>query len=292
MHSLSHIKTFVKVVELNNFSQAAKHLKLTVAAVSKHVSQLENELNVKLLKRTTRRLMLTEIGHQYFIKCKDVISACHEADAIISQSTKEPTGTLNIKSERYFAERFIFPRLKNYQEKYPKVTVSIESAERVPNLIDENFDIVFARSLQETAGIVQKTITNTHFCLCASPVYLEKFGTPVHPKDLINHHYLSHSSRMPTDVLEFGKEQVYIEPILLINDSDALLQCALDDMGIVKLQHYVVSDAIKKGKLIEILTNYPSTPFPIKVFYQPEKYLQTKVNTFVEHICNDLPNTL
>ncbi len=183
--------------------------------------------------------------------------------------------------------------MKAYQDQYPKVTINIESAERVPNLIDENFDIVFARSLQQTAGIVQKTITNTHFCLCASPVYLEKYGIPKQPKDLINHHYLSHSERMPIDVLEFGEEdQVFIEPILLINDSDALLQCALDHMGIVKLQHYVVADAINDGKLIEILTNYPSTPFPIKVFYQPEKYLQTKVQTFVEYICKDLPKTL
>jgi DNA-binding transcriptional LysR family regulator len=293
MYTLSHIRTFVKVVELNNFSAAARKLSLTVAAVSKHVSQLEAELKITLMKRTTRKLILTDIGHQYYLQCKKILSAIEQADAIISQTQNEPVGKLRVKSERYFAERFIVPKLHLYHELYPKVQIDLESSERVPDLITERFDVVFGRSLQQTENIIKKHISTTHFTLCASPEYLQEHGHPKQPRELINHQYLSHKGRLPTDTIEFGKnEQIYLEPTILINDSDALLQCALSHMGIIKLQHYVVSQALAEGRLIELLDNYPDKSIPIHVFYQPEKYIQTKIKTFIEFICKDLPEEM
>ncbi len=293
MYTFTHIKTFVKVVELNNFSAAARELDLTVAAVSKHVSQLETELNVKLMTRTTRKLLLTDVGHQYYLQCKNILRAIDEADAIIAHTQDEPKGKLRVKSERYFAERFVIPKVKDYCEKYPKVQVELESAERVPDIVKENFDVVFGRSIQQSENVLQKNIATTHYSLAAAPSYLEAHGHPKTPRDLINHKYLSHSNRIPTDLLQFGKnEHIYIEPTLLINDSDALLHCAKQGMGMVKLQHYVLSEAIRAGELVELLTNYPSPPIPINVFYLPEKYLQTKVKTFIEFICENLPNEM
>lgn len=293
MYNLSHITTYVKVVELNNFSAAAKELKLTVAAVSKHVSQLENELGVKLMKRTTRRLMLTEIGHQYYLRCKDILEACRVASSVITQSTDEPSGLLVVKSINYFADRFILPKLKAYQEKYPEVRIELDSAERVPDLANEDCDVFFGRAVQETENIVQKRISSTRFCLCASPEYIEKYGSPKNSRDLVNHKYISHSKRTPTDVIHFGdEEQVYIEPTLLVNDSDAIMSLVKQGMGFSRLQHYIVSDAIQKGELVELLPDYPKSIFPINVFYQPDKYLQTKVHTFVEFILEDLPKSL
>ena len=293
MYTLTHIKTFIKVVERNNFSAAARDMELTVAAVSKHVSQLETELNVQLMSRTTRKLTLTDIGHQYYLQCKNVLRAIDKADAVISQTQDEPNGTLRVKSERYFAERCIIPKLKDYMEAYPKVQIDFSSGERVPDLVKEKFDIVFGRSLQQTDNIIEKTITTTHFSLCASPAYIEKHGCPKTPRDLINHQYLSHSTRIPNDLLQFGKHgHVYIMPTMLINDSEALLKMALEDMGFVKLQHYVVADAIDKGLLVEILNDYKSLNIPINVFYQPEKLLQTKVKTFIDFICADLPEVM
>lgn len=290
MHTFNHIHTFVKVVELNNFSAAAKELGLTVAAVSKHVSQLEQSLNVTLMTRTTRKLVLTEIGHQYYLQCKNILRAVEVADAIIAQTQNEPSGLLKIKSERYFAERWIVPKLPSFQKLYPKVQLDVEIAERTPDLLKENFDLVFGRAIQQNDNIIEKTITTTHFTLCASPKYLQKHGMPKVPRDLVNHYYLSHSMRLPNDLLQFDNgEHIYLEPVLLLNDSDALLQCALNGMGIIKLQHYVVADALNNGELVEILTNHSHPPISIRVFYQPERYLHTKVKAFYDFICRDLP---
>lgn len=292
MYTLNHIKTFIKVVECNNFSAAAKELELTVAAVSKHVSQLETELKTQLLIRTTRKIKLTEVGHQYYLKCKSIFRAVEESEAVISQSKAAPAGRLRVKSERYFAERFIVPKLQGFHQAYPEVIVELQSAERVPNLIEEGFELVFGRTIQQTDGIISQTITTTRFTLCASPAYLEKFGTPNTPRNLVNHSYLSHSGRMPTDQLTFGDDTVYLQPSLLINDSDALLQCALNDMGIIKLQHYVVAEAIDQGKLVEILASHKGPDIPINVFYQPNAFIQSKVKAFVDYICADLPTIM
>ena len=290
MQSFTHINTFVRVVELNNFSSAAKELGLTVAAVSKHVSQLERELNIKLMQRTTRKLVLTEIGHQYYLKCKEILQAIANADAIIAQTQDEPSGKLRVKSERYFAERFIVPKLAKYKATYPKVQLDLEIDEHVSDLIEEKFDIVFGKNIQQTDNVIKKNIATTHFTLCASPKYLEVHGTPKSPKELIKHQYLSHSMRLPKDLLQFEQgEHIYLEPAIFLNDSDALLNCALNDMGIVKLQHYVVAEAIDQGKLVELLTQYKHPPIPFYVFYQPERLLQTKVNRFIEFVSNDLP---
>lgn len=280
-------------MELNNFSAAARELKLTVAAVSKHVSHLEQALGVKLLTRTTRKIKLTEIGHQFYIQSQLILRAIEDAEAVIAQTQEEPAGKICIKSDRYFAERFIVPRLKEFYIHYPKVQVELESSERVPDLIGENFDVVFGRTIQNTENIIQRTITTTYFCLCATPYYLKQHGVPHAPKDLVHHHYLSHTTRMPNDQISFGKkEQIYLKPSLLINDSDALLQCALMDMGIVKLQHFVVASALNEGRLVEIMPQYKHPVIPINVFYQPTKYLQAKVKKFIDYICEKLPKTM
>lgn len=293
MYTLNHIKTFAKVVELNNFSAAARQLSLTVAAVSKHVSQLELELNTKLMKRTTRKLVLTDIGHQYYLQCKKILSAVEDADAIIQQTQNEPTGTLRVKSEHYFAERFIIPKLHAFHANHPKVKIILDSSERTPDVNREDFDVIFGRALQQNHNIIQKKIATTRFILCASPNYIERKGMPKSPRDLVEHHYLSHSGRMPTDIIEFdNEERIYIEPTLLINDSDALLQCAMSDMGFVKLQRYVVAEALSNGKLVEMLPNELKLPIPLHVFYQPEKFLQTKVNKFIEFICDEIPDII
>ncbi len=293
MYTFTHIKTFIRVVELNNFSAAARELELTVAAVSKHVSQLEGELKTQLMTRTTRKIKLTEVGHQYYLHCKKIMKAVQVSEAVINQTQETPSGLLRIKSERYFAERFIIHKLKGYNSLYPNVQIELESAERVPDLIKENFDIVFGRSIQQSENIVEKTITTTHFTLCASPGYLEKYGTPVSPRDMVNHKYLSHSTRLPNDHLTFANNQeIYIQPSILINDSDALLQCALKDMGVIKLQHYLVADAIKAGKLVKLLTDHKTPSISINAFYLPESYLQTKVKTFIDYICEELPDTM
>lgn len=293
MYTFNHIRTFVHVVEMNNFSRAAKALNLTVAAVSKHVSQLEAELGIELLQRTTRKLVLTEIGHQYYLQCKNIMHAIDTAESIVKQTQDEPSGILTVHCEPYFADRYVVPKLPEFQKKYPKVNIDLYITDSGQTTIDEKIDLFFGKSAQQIPAFSQKVISKTHFTLCASPKYLEKKGTPQKPKDLLQHDYLSHSRRQPVNCIKFEHgEQVFIEPRLLLNDSNSLLACALNDMGFVKLQHYVVAESIKQGKLVELLTQYPNPPISLSVFYQPEKILQTKVKAFINHICEDLPEEL
>jgi DNA-binding transcriptional LysR family regulator len=290
VNSIALIKTFSKVVELNSFSAAARFFKISVPAVSKQISLLEDSLGVELLTRTTRRISLTEVGHQYYQQCKNIMIAIDNAENLITSVRAKPMGSLKIKCPRYFSDKIIVPRLKAYMNEYPQVEIDLEVAERTPYLLEEELDIVVGMGLQNVDDSVKKEITTTRYVYCASPDYLKKHTIPQIPKDLIGHKYITHTMRMPNDILNFkNNEQIYIKPALYLNDSNAILNCAKEGIGIIKLHHYMVADALASGELIELLSTYQEKPTPIYLFYSPQKYLQPKVRSFIDFISQGVP---
>lgn len=289
MSKFERMDTFIKVIDCNSFSLAAKTLKISSAAVSKQISALEEELGVKLLNRTTRSLLLTEAGRIYYEYCQKLMNMVSEADSLVSQMRVEPSGNLHVVSGRHFAETFIIPHLKEFMTKYPKVIINLELAERVPDILKENIDIVFGMSIQGPQDAVQKKIAMTRYVICASPHYLKKKGTPLAPKELLNHHYIAHSMRKPDNLITFkNDQQIYLNPILKLNDTEAMLQCALDGVGIVKLHDYVVAQALAKGKLLELLKKYAEPEMPIFYYYRQSRYVHSKIRLFLDFVIDKL----
>lgn len=293
MNTLGLIQTFCKVVQCANFTAAAKALNISAAAVSKQISLLEAELGVMLLHRTTRQVGLTEIGEHYYKEVQIVLLALDKACGVVAAAKEEPVGLLRVKSARYFTEHFILPRLSGYMAAYPQVTIDLQIAEHIPHLLDEDLDVVFGMSAQVASNSIQKKITTTRYVFCASPQYLATYGTPVHPGDLQEHRYITHTMRSPNDVWVFPKgETSYLKPILFLNDAQAMLECALKGLGIVALHHYQVVDALAKNELVEILTNYRMPQIPIFMYYHPGRYMQPKVKTWIEFMGHHWPEEI
>ncbi|WP_068468715.1 LysR family transcriptional regulator [Candidatus Protochlamydia phocaeensis] len=283
MPSLDRLSLFVKVVEANSFIAVADQLNLSRAAISKQIALLEQELGVKLMERTTRRLRLTEAGELYYARCKHLFQVMEEMQAMMSTLRKEPTGTLRVICARYFGEKYVIPHLGEFLAAYPRLKVDLELAERVPNLSKEEIDLVLGMSIPGPLEAVQRTISQTRYAICASPAYFEQFGIPKKPMDLVGHRYLTHSMRQPDDVLEFAENlQIHIDPFLRLNDANALLTCALDGLGIVKLHYYMVKEALKEQKLVEVLTQYSQRIYPIYVCYIQNRYLLPKIRHFID----------
>lgn len=283
MSQFDAIETFVLVVEENNFARAAKRLHISAAAVSKQITLLEKHLGVQLLKRTTRQLALTEMGGAYYEQCKRILSEIQHADALVSEFHKEPKGLLRVVCANYFAKRFIVPRLAEFMRRYPKVILELELAERMPDLARENIDLLFGVSLLADPELVQRKISSTHYVICASPAYLKKYGIPKKPNDLLQHHYITHTMRKPNNVLVFkDKQQIQLQPILRLNDAEAIKACALQGIGIVKLHEYMVREELATGKLQEVLEKYREPDQSIYLYYQPMRYLQPKIRCFID----------
>jgi len=283
MSKLDQINTFIQVVGANGFANAAKRLNISTAAVSRQVTALEADLGTQLLTRTTRRLTLTETGMQYYQSCKKILGELKETELTIAGSQQEAQGILRILCNRYFAQDLIIPQLPLFLAQHPKLKIQLEIAERFPNLIDENIDIVFGVSLPGSETLVRKKIGETSYVLCAAPAYLKKFPLPKTIASLTEHHYLAHIERRPVDVIVFadGKE-VFIEPYIVLNDTFAMRECALQGLGIAKLHHYMIANELENQKLIAILPEHPFETIPVYLYYQPSHYLLPKIRRFID----------
>jgi DNA-binding transcriptional LysR family regulator len=288
MADLSQMKTLVLTEELGSLAKVGKKLGISPAAISKQLTKLENELGLQLLNRTTRKVELTEIGFNYYLQCKKILEEVEAASALVSKIKEVPSGTLKIVSGRHFAVTYIIPHLKEFLEKYPQIDIDLELAERIPDLNLEPIDILIGMSISATGDIVQKKIATTSYAYCASPKYLKEFGTPKKPEDLKNHRYITHSMRKPDNELEFGKKIIKLTPFIRVNDAKSMLNLALDHLGIVKLHRYVVNDALKKGLLKEILSDYNINEIPLYVAYPHRRFLATKVRCFIDFITDKI----
>jgi len=293
MNTLGLLQTFCKVVQCASFTDAAKILKVSAAAVSKQVSLLEAELGITLLNRTTRRVSLTETGETYYEQAQLVFLALDKANSVVAAAKEEPTGLLRVKSSRYFAEHFIIPRLPEYLATVPKVRLDLQIAEHIPHLLEEDLDVVFGMSAQVASNSIQKKITSTRYVCCVSPAYLTAYGEPRQPADLQEHHYITHTMRSPNDRWSFPSgETIYLKPLLYLNDAQGMLESAIKGVGIVILHHYQVAEALERGDLVEILTTYRMPLIPVFLFYHPGRYMQPKVKSWVEFMSKNIPKEL
>lgn len=287
MSKFDRIATFVTVFEEGSFAACAAKLKISSAAVSKQVGLLEQELGFELMHRTTRKLSLTDAGAYYFEQAKKILREMAEMDALALEMRQEPFGLLKVLAQPFFAKVNIFPHLSEFLKIYPKITLKLELAERFSDIEREGIDIQIGMSRTVSDNVIQKTIGRTHYVMCASPAYLEAFGIPRHPQELRHHRYINHSERIPVDITKFkDNHEMYLEPYLLLNDTLAMKECALNNIGIVKLHRYIVEDALSSGDLVEICSDYNEPEQPIFACYGPRKHVPPKVRAFLDYFIN------
>ncbi len=279
------METFVLTSELGSLAAVARKLGLSPAAISKQLTRLEEELGLQLLIRSTRRIELTEIGENYSLQCRRILEEVEAASALIAQVKAMPHGLLKVVSGRHFASSYIVPHIKEFLAKYPKIELHLELAERLPDFNVEAIDVLIGMSVSATGNAIQKRITTTSYSFCASPHYLQKFGTPEKPADLKNHRYITHSMRQPDNELVFqDKEVITVTPYIRVNDAQTMLNFALDGLGIVKLHHYVVKEHLKAGTLQALLITSNPSEIPIYVAYPQRRYIASKVRAFIDFI--------
>ncbi len=283
MGKLEHLETFVKVVEANSLALAAKRLGLSAAAVSKQISALEHDLKLNLLSRTTRRLELTEIGRVYYEHCKKIMGKVRDLDEMMDTQQLEPSGSLRVLSSRYFANHWIIPHLQEFIVKYPKITIDLTIVGQTSDLSRSDIDLFFGLAHAMPPNIMQQEISQGYFSLCASPSYFERHGIPKNPQDLSRHHFITYRVRQSCQQLSFSNgQQIYLNPLLSVNDTNMMISCALQGLGFIKLHQLEAAEYLSAGTLVEMLAEFRESTQPIYLGYSQEKYLQPKVRHFIE----------
>lgn len=288
MDTLQNMRIFMRVVDAGSFTLAAQQLDMTTAHVSRAVADLERHLRTRLLNRTTRRIALTEAGERYRLRCEQIIAYVAEAEAEAGDAYVRPSGRLRIHTMTSFGQRYVIPAISGYRKRYPDVAVELTLAQRVPDLLEEGFDVslVLARELPDS-GFIVRQLGEIYSILCASPFYLEKHGIPQTPSALLGHSCLRLST-LVTPLDEWimkgpdGLESIAVKANFHVNVAEAMLLGLKEGMGIGVLPLYAAVDALRAGTIVRVLPQYSLQQMGVYALYPSRQYLDAKISTWID----------
>ncbi len=279
---------FIAIVEQKSFTSAASHFGMTKSVVSKHLTRLEKSLGVQLLRRSTRKLSLTEAGQALYQRCAHVKTDLEEAEQAALNTHDTPNGTLRVNCTFSFGHLHLVPAIADFMTLYPQIKIELFLGSHYDDLIEHGLDLGIRTGKLADSNLIARRLTTRKMRVCASPAYLKKYGKPEVPQDLYQHNCLLYLNSPTGDEWHFSNKK---EPILInikrnfaSNSSQSLEAAAVAGIGIVLLPGYMMSKHIKQGKLISILDEYCPTNIAIHAVYPATRHLATKVRVFIDFI--------
>lgn len=289
MNKLAAMFTFRRVVELGSFTAAARELDLSNAGVSKHVRELEAELGVALLVRTTRRIALTEAGRGYFERAVSILDAVDAAEAELGLLQGEAVGRLRISAPVSLGVLHLAPLLAEFCRLHPRLRPELVLDDRLVDLVAEGFDVALRvrRSLADSS-LVARRVCGVQRLLVAAPAYLADHGVPDSLDALAGHRLLGFSHADTSDAWSFIEEgaerTLAIEPTLRANVGIALREALLAGAGIGYSPDFIVGADVRAGRLQRVLPTLDSPPLALHVVFPSSRLLPPKVRVFVDFV--------
>ena len=292
MSKIQQMSSFVAVVEAGSFVGAAQSSGLSKAAVSRHVGELEQRLAVRLLHRTTRRLSLTEEGRMFFERAKELLESIDEAESQLTQRAGEARGVIRVNGPLTFGALHLAPLWAPFADANPKVSLDITLSDRVVDVVDEGYDLAIRITAIPDSTLVTRKLASTRMVLCASPAYLERRGTPEHPRELAQHAVISYTYWSTRDVWHFtgpeGPVDVRIASRIHTNNGDTCRRAALAHHGIILQPDFIVGEDLRRGDLVEIMPAYRSIEVGIYAVYPSRKNLPLKTRRLIDFLAEAL----
>jgi len=294
MDRLAALEAFAKVAETQSFSEAARRLRSSKSAISRHVAALEADLGARLLHRTTRSLTLTEAGRSYYERAARILADLEEADASVSQLQAAPRGRLRVNAPMSFGFLHLAPALGDFLSLYPEIELDVTLTDRFVDLIDEGVDVAVRIGSLTDSSLVARRLAVIRRVLCASPDYLKARGVPKTPDDLKAHDCLSNTNINATREWRFvhpagtpsGGQPwpVEVKGRMSANNGDMLRVAALRGHGFVHLPTFIVGDDLKAGTLVSVLDPYIAQDLTLNAVYPTARHLSPKVRAFVDFL--------
>ncbi|TGB97015.1 MULTISPECIES: LysR family transcriptional regulator [unclassified Escherichia] len=288
MDKIHAMQLFIKVAELESFSRAADFFALPKGSVSRQIQALEHQLGTQLLHRTTRRVKLTPDGMTYYQRAKDVLSNLNELDGLFQQDTTSISGKLRVDIPLGIAKNLLLPRLPEFLHQYPGIELELSSSDRAIDILRDGYDCVMRTGSLPDEGIITRPLGSLTMVNCASPHYLTRFGYPQSVDDLTSHavvHYTPHLGAHPLGFEVATSNGVqWFKPggMLTVNSSETYLAAGLAGLGIIQIPRVAVREALRAGRLIEVLPNYRAEPLSISLVYPQRRELSRRVNLFMQ----------
>ena len=288
MDKLNSIRAFTKVVQHSSFAAAARDLRLSRSAVSKHVIELEQELGVQLLSRTTRSVTATENGQAYYERCLAILSDLEEADLSATRLQAEVRGLLRINAPMSFGTLHLARAVADFMEKYPDLRIQLLLSDQQVDPVQEGFDVTLRIADLPSSSMIARRIAPARRAICASPSYLARHGTPKHPDDLRGHACLTYGHLATGNQWKLtgpdGDHWIAIPWTLCTNNAEVLRDAAVQGRGVALLPTFIAGADFQQGRLATILPGYQAPEISIYAIYPATRHLSLKVRVFIDFL--------
>ena len=282
------LPAFIQVAEQKSFTKAAKKLRLSTAQVSRSISQLEKRLNSQLFYRSTRKVVLTEAGELYYHYCHHALEQIQEAENALSNLRQEPEGLLRITAPVTYGENIIAPLLNDFLGAYEKMRLELELGNQQVDVIGRGFDLAIRLGKLDDSSLSAKRLADRRQFVCASPAYLQQYGTPHTLDELKKHNCLL--GTLPYWRFSENKKSTLlrVQGKLQINSGTALLDAALKGLGVVQLPDYYVQEAIAKQQLVSLLIPYQNQDEAVWAVFPKREFMPLKVRVLLDFLTEQL----
>jgi DNA-binding transcriptional LysR family regulator len=285
MDRMTSMATFVKVVESEGFSAAARALGISPSMATTHVRSLEERLGVRLLNRSTRRVSLTEAGQIYYERCLQILAEVEDADRVAQALQSTPRGTLRLNTSVAIPP-FLAPVIAEFVTLYPEVSINLTMTDRMIDLVEEGFDLAVRNMLIPDSSLIVRRVASYRFVVCGAPSYFAARGVPKQPADLVQHNCLIYSHSVWGNEWRFagpdGEQSVPVSGNLQANSDNALRLAAVHGQGLALAPTFLVADEIKSGRLVPVLSRFLQTEHAINAVYPHRHHLSAKVRSFID----------
>lgn len=288
MLDLNEIAAFATVVEEGGFTAAAKKLGVPKSTVSRRVARLEDELGVRLLQRTTRKLGLTELGESYYQRVSQALRSLDQAQDELTEAQDRPRGLLRITAPPDFGIAYLGELVAAFNEQYPEVSVWVELSGRMVDLVAEGFDLALRAGVLRDSSLVARRIAAADGWLVASPGYLSKHGAPQTVDELLEHRCVVYERSGELRGLELegpdGVVTLSIRGRVSGNDFGFLRRALLSGAGIGLLPGFLCKDDLAAGTLARVLPDYKLPGGVFYLVYPSARHLPAKARAFRDFV--------
>lgn len=293
---LDDLRTFLAVVEAASLTKVAKAHDIAVSSVSRKIDALEAGLGVKLLRRTSRVIMLTDAGEQFLPRARNIVAELDDAKDAISALRADPRGLLTVAAPSAFGRRYVAPAVTSFLAQYPLMEIDLHLSDHVVDLSAQRVDVAIRIGSLPDSDLVATRLAPLQRLACASPAYIERCGRPASPEDLLQHNCLTMIGKpAPADWWCFAgvnrNKPLPVRGTFRSDDTDALLQAAVSGAGIVHLASWMVSESVAAGKLLVLFAGAQAlakkSPFAIHAVRMPGRSHAAKAQLFIAHLRNE-----
>ncbi len=285
MDRLQSMQVFVRVAQGAGFAAAARGLRMSPGAVSKHVGALEAQVGARLFDRTTRRVALTEAGRVYLERCLECLQALEDADASVGELAKAPKGLLRVTAPIDFGGH-LMPVLAGVMQSHPEIAIDLRVSNRVVDLVEEGIDVAVRVAPALDGRYVARQLARSRLAMFAAPDYLRRHGRPRRPEDLAQHRCLVFAEPRPMDEHTFRrgrrKVRVKLNAVMTTNSGEAFCDALQQAIGIGALPSFLARAHVQAGRIEPLLLDWALLDFGVFAVYPHRRFVSPKVRVFID----------